>query len=89
LCKDGKPQKFYVHRLVAEAFIPNPDNLPEVNHKDEDPTNNSVDNLEWCSHIYNNTYGTKIERYKQNMKGKWKFYRNQFITDEERKKTHI
>lgn len=49
-----------VHRLVAEAFIPNPDNLPCVNHKDEDKTNNSVDNLEWCTYQYNNTYGDRL-----------------------------
>ena len=51
-----------VNRLVAKAFIPNPDNLPEVNHKDENPKNNCVENLEWCTQIYNVRYGTAIER---------------------------
>lgn len=51
-----------VHRLVALTFLPNPNNLKCVNHKDEDKTNNSVDNLEWCTHSYNATYGTRIER---------------------------
>ena len=53
---------FAVHRLVAEAFIPNPDNLPEVNHLDEDKQNNRADNLEWSTHIDNTRYGTAIQR---------------------------
>lgn len=55
----GKHYTFRVHRVVAETFIPNPDNLPEVNHKDENKANNAVDNLEWCSHQYNTAYGTR------------------------------
>lgn len=62
LCKDGKKKPFYVHRLVAQEFIPNPDNLPEVNHKDECKTNNVVENLEWCSSRYNMNFGTARER---------------------------
>lgn len=58
LCKNRKQTHFRLHRLVAEVFISNPNNLPEVNHKDEDKTNNSVDNLEWCTRLYNANYGS-------------------------------
>lgn len=51
-----------VHRLVAEAFIPNPDGLTEVNHRDEDKTNNNAENLEWISHADNTNYGTAQKR---------------------------
>ena len=56
LCKGSVVKKVYVHRLIAEAFIPNPDNLPEVNHKDCNPKNNCVENLEWCTRDYNCHY---------------------------------
>ena len=57
LRKNGNNHKFRVHRLVAELFIPNPNDLPEVNHKDENKANNEVSNLEWCTHKENmNSY---------------------------------
>lgn len=67
LTNHGFSKRYYVHRLVAQAFIPNPDNLPEVNHKDENPANNHVDNLEWCTHKYNSNYGTRAKRIKNTM----------------------
>ena len=57
-----KPKYFKIHRLVAMMFIPNPDNLPQINHKDENKANNSVENLEWCTGKYNVNYGTRNER---------------------------
>ncbi len=55
---------YYVHRLVAIAFIDNPFEYQEVNHKDENKLNNNVNNLEWCTRKYNNTYGTRLEKVK-------------------------
>ena len=69
LTKYGKTKQEYVHRIVASAFIPNPDNLPAVNHKDEDKTNNFVDNLEWCTVSYNNTYGEKTKKQAEKKSG--------------------
>lgn len=79
----NKRYTYKVHRLVAISFIDNPDNLPNVNHKDENKLNNNVNNLEWCTTSYNNTYGTRLKRvsetrgtkidvYKYN-KGKYEF----------------
>ena len=62
LWKNNKQKTYKVHRLVAEAFIDNTDNLPQVNHKDENPLNNNVNNLEWCNSKYNCNFGTRIER---------------------------
>lgn len=62
LYKDGKKKHCYVHRLVAEAFIANPNWLPCINHKDETRDNNIVSNLEWCDVAYNHNYGTHNER---------------------------
>ena len=55
---DGKQKHALVHRLVAEAFLENADGLPEVNHKNENKADNSVENLEWCTHKQNHNYGT-------------------------------
>lgn len=57
---DGKFIAKYIHRLVAQTFITNPDNLPEVNHKDCNPQNNNVENLEFCTRLYNNQYKEKF-----------------------------
>ena len=65
LCKNGKAKKYYIHRLVAEAYMPNPDNLPQINHKDENKENNCLQNLEWCDAKYNSNYGTRNEKLKK------------------------
>lgn len=70
LCNDGERKYLFVHRLVANAYIPNPDNLPYVNHKDENRKNNQKENLEWCTTEYNNNYGNRIEKVKQSLLNK-------------------
>ena len=65
LFKNGKVKNFYVHRLVTDAYLPNPDNLPQVNHKDENKANNCLQNLEWCDAKYNSNYGTRNEKIKK------------------------
>lgn len=61
LCKDGTRKYLRVHRLVAAAYLPNPNNLPVVNHKDENPSNNEFTNLEWCTVQYNTVY-SQVQR---------------------------
>lgn len=84
LMVNGKQKAFYVHRLVAQAFIPNPDNLPEVNHINEDKYDNRVENLEWCTHSYNMNYGTRMDRVRQTQieSGNWQDYSG--FSDEEK-----
>ena len=65
LCKDNKRKNYFIHRLVAEAYLPNPENLPQINHRDENKTNNCLQNLEWCDAKYNSNYGTRNEKIKK------------------------
>lgn len=70
LYKEGKRKTYTIHRLVAENFLENPNNLPCVNHKDENTLNNNKDNLEWCTIEYNNNYGDRTKRATQKIRKK-------------------
>ena len=65
LCKNGKQKTRFIHRLVAGAFVPNPDGYSEINHRDENKVNNYANNLEWCTREHNVNHGTMIERSAQ------------------------
>ena len=71
LRKNNKTKQYQIHRLVAMAFIPNENNYPFINHKDENPSNNNVSNLEWCTCKYNNNYGTARERGAKTWKSRY------------------
>lgn len=80
-CKNGIAKHFRVHRLVASAFIQNPHNLSEVNHKDENKKNNCAENLEWCNTKYNINYGKRNQRVSEALSGE-KTY-NHKLTEEQ------
>ena len=67
LYKNGRCEMKTIHRIVATAFIPNTDNLPQINHKDENKKNNRASNLEWCTAKYNNNYGCRTEMARRKM----------------------
>lgn len=71
LYKSGKPKSYFIHRLVAQAFIPNPNNYKEINHIDKDRKNNNVNNLEWCTRAYNNAYSKAKAVNQYNLQGKF------------------
>lgn len=79
LFKNNKRERFSIHRLVAETFLDNKNQYKEINHIDEDPSNNNIENLEWCSHKYNMNYGTRTKRAVQTRKNKDNYKKGQPI----------
>ena len=78
IIQDGKTKFPFVHRLVAMTFIPNPNNYPQINHKDECKENNCIENLEWCDANYNTNYGTRNIRTSESLE-KLNLHRNNAI----------
>lgn len=81
LYKDGLRRNKQVHRLVAEAFLPNPMNHPLINHIDEVKTNNVVSNIEWCDYSYNVTYNGNAMRISESLKGKTPWNKGKTMSD--------
>lgn len=86
LCKNGITKRQTIHRLVARAFLPNPNNLPCINHKDENKLNNRADNLEWCSYKYNNEYHNRVQKCKSKISSTLKGRPLSFKWTDEQKK---
>ena len=86
LCRHGERRNKQVNRLVAEAFIANPEKYPIVNHKNEIKIDNAVDNLEWCTYSYNNTYGGASKRRGESLKGHRSWNKGIRMPDEFRKR---
>lgn len=86
LHKNKQQKVFRVHKLVALAFLPNPNNLPFINHKDENKSNNCVDNLEWCDEKYNVNYGTCRQKISESQKGEKGYWYGKHPSEETRNK---
>lgn len=86
LSKNNKIKHYLVHRLVAQTFIPNPNNYLEINRKDENKQNNHISNLEWCNRKYNVNYGTGIKRRSELQKGENHYMYGKHHTEEAKKK---
>ncbi len=84
LNKNGVKKIYKVHRLVGKAFIPNKKKLPQINHKDESKDNNYIGNLEWCTHRYNSTYGTVIQRREATKRRNKKLAKARMLTNTEK-----
>ena len=86
LCKHGERHNKQINRLVAEAFLENPEHHPIVNHKNEIKTDNVVDNLEWCTYSYNNSYGSAPLHKSESLRGKPTWNKGKRMSDDYRRR---